>query len=50
MRYLFRRPLFLALKKYLIEPCLQKVMRKDRIIYKIILSLLEMQSSITLTL
>jgi hypothetical protein len=50
MRYLFRRPVFLILKKNIIEPLLKKIMKEDRMAYKLILSILEMQSSITLTI
>lgn len=50
MRYLFRRPLFEVIKRLVIEPLLQKIITKDGSIYKIVLSLFEMQSSITLTI
>ena len=49
-RYIFRRPFFLLLKKILFEPLLAKIIKPERAVSKLIMSLLEMQSSISLTL
>lgn len=50
MRYLFRKPFFLLLKRLLIEPLLAKIIKPERMVSKLILSIIEMQSSISLTL
>lgn len=50
MRYLFRKPFFTLLKRLLIEPLLAKIIKPERMASKLILSLIEMQSSISLTL
>ena len=50
MRYIFRRPFFMLLKRLLIEPLLAKIIKPERMVSKIIMSLIEMQSSISLTL
>lgn len=49
-RYLFKKPVFLLLLAKVIKPFLSLFIREDRMLYKIIMYLLEMQSIITLTL
>jgi hypothetical protein len=39
MRYIFRRPFFLLLKKIIIEPLLAKIIKPERVVSKLILSL-----------
>ena len=50
MRYIFRKPVFNALLNYVFTPLLGKIMKPDRIVSRLIMSFLEMQSSISLTL
>ena len=49
-RYIFRKPLFNVLKSMVIVPVLKKFMKEERMVFSLLMSLLEMQSSVTLTL
>lgn len=49
-RYIFRKPFYHLIKAKLIEPLLKLLMREDRLFYRLIISLCDMQSTITLTL
>ena len=50
IRSIFRKPVFDVLLKFVFIPLLNKMIKPERFISKGILSLLEMQSSISLTL
>lgn len=49
-RYIFRKPFFNFMLKYVFAPVLGKIMKPERVLSRLIMSVLEMQSSISLTL
>ena len=49
-RYIFRKPLYNLLRQLVIVPVLSKIIRPERAISNFIMSLFDMQSSISLTL